>query len=128
MAVEDGAALAEALRLASNKEGIPQALKVWEAVRIQRTGQMQEASFLNGKLWHFSDGPEQQARDAGMRPEVEGRHFMRSPNQWSDPSTQRWCYSYDAEEEIRKAWRKTNSDLPVGHSSGPQVNGTNSET
>ncbi|KAI1627692.1 salicylate hydroxylase [Exophiala viscosa] len=107
MAVEDAAALAEAIHLAKNKSDLPQALHVWETVRRERSGQMQEASLINGKLWHFADGPLQQARDEGMAPEVDGRDFVSSPNQWSDPTTQRWCYGYDAEAEIRKAFSRT---------------------
>ena len=67
---------------------------------------MQEASLLNGKLWHFADGPLQQARDKSMQPEVEGKHFIESPNQWSDPLTQNWAYAYDAEVVAREAWRR----------------------
>ncbi|KAK4943999.1 hypothetical protein LTR10_016520 [Elasticomyces elasticus] len=107
MAVEDAAALAEAIHLAANESELPRALDIWETVRRQRTGQMQEASLVNGKLWHFADGPLQQARDEGMAPEVEGRDFVSSPNQWSDPTAQRWCYGYDAELEIRKAFSKS---------------------
>ena len=106
MAVEDGAALAEALHQITSPKDIPAALQIWESVRILRTSQMQEASLVNGKLWHFADGPMQRARDEAMRPEVEGRQFVSSPNQWSDPTTQRWCYGYDAEAEIRLAWEK----------------------
>lgn len=122
MAVEDGAALAQALRLISSVHEIPKALHTWQAVRLQRSSQMQEASLLNGKLWHFPDGLEQEARDAGMRPEVEGRHFIRSPNQWSDPTTQRWCYGYDAEEEIRIAWKRSQTEHKE-MDGGEQVNG-----
>ena len=105
MAVEDGAALAEALNLASSMEDIPTVLRTFEKERVRRTSQMQTASLVNGKLWHFPDGPEQRARDEAMKPEVEGKHFLRSPNQWSDPVTQWWSYGYDAEEAIRQAWR-----------------------
>ncbi|KIW23274.1 uncharacterized protein PV07_11485 [Cladophialophora immunda] len=104
MAVEDAAALAEAIDLVGSTKELPEALEVWEAVRIKRSSQMQEASLINGKLWHFADGPLQRARDEAMRPEVEGKQFVSSPNQWSDPTTQRWCYGYDAEWEVRKAW------------------------
>lgn len=109
MAVEDAAALAEAIDLVDDAKDLPAALHVWETVRIQRSAQMQEASLINGKLWHFADGPFQQARDEAMRPEVEGRQFMRSPNQWSDPTTQRWCYGYDAGLEVQKAWAASRS-------------------
>lgn len=104
MAVEDAAALAEALDLIDQKEQVASALQLWQQVRLQRTSQMQEASLINGTLWHFKDGPEQKARDQAMRNEVEGKAFVSSPNQWSDPTTQRWCYGYDAEEEVRLAW------------------------
>ena len=105
MAVEDGAALAEALNQIDSHNQVSIALQVFEKERMKRTSQMQEASFLNGKLWHFQDGPEQEARDLAMRPEVEGRHFLSSPNQWSDPMTQWWAYGYDAEGAIRQAWK-----------------------
>jgi hypothetical protein len=46
MAVEDGVALAQALSKISSRSEIPEALSTFEAVRIKRTGQMQEASLL----------------------------------------------------------------------------------
>ncbi|KAJ5101263.1 hypothetical protein NUU61_003485 [Penicillium alfredii] len=100
IAVEDGIALARALKNIQSREDIPHALSVCERVRVDRAQKMQEASLLNGKLWHFADGPRQRARDEAMEPEVAGRPFSFSPNQWSDPATQMWCYSYDAEREI----------------------------
>ncbi|KAH0527335.1 hypothetical protein TsFJ059_002347 [Trichoderma semiorbis] len=107
MAVEDGAALATSLSHVTDLSELPKALSIFETERMKRSGQMQEASLVNGKLWHFEDGPEQQARDEAMRPEVEGRHFIQSPNQWSDPVTQAWAYGYDAEEEIEKRWKQS---------------------
>ncbi|KAJ9615640.1 hypothetical protein H2200_001715 [Cladophialophora chaetospira] len=109
MAVEDAAALAEAIDQAGTVKDLPEVLHVWETVRIKRTSEMQEASLINGKLWHFADGPFQRARDEAMRPEVEGKQFVTSPNQWSDPTTQRWCYGYDAEWEIKQAWNQRSS-------------------
>ncbi|KAF2658580.1 salicylate hydroxylase [Lophiostoma macrostomum CBS 122681] len=106
MAVEDGAALAEIISLIKEPGQLPNALRIFERVRLLRTGQMQEASLVNGKLWHFADGPAQRARDAAMRDEVEGKVVEASPNQWSDPETQRWAYGYDAEREVRDAWRR----------------------
>ena len=103
MAVEDGAALAEALDLISNRSEIPDALNLWQSVRRERAGQMQEASLINGKLWHFADGPEQRARDAGSRAEVLGKPFDKSSNQWSDPLAQRWAYAYDTTGIVRLA-------------------------
>jgi len=110
MAVEDGAALAVILSLITRRDELPLSLKVFEKERMKRSGQMQAASLLNGKLWHFADGPEQRLRDESMRPEVEGKSFSWSANQWSDPVTQWWAFGYDAEEEAERAWRES---LPV---------------
>lgn len=110
MAVEDGAALAESLSNVTGMQDLKSALKIFQDVRIKRACQMQQASLLNGMLWHFPDGQIQEARDAAMRPEVEGCEFDQSPNQWSDPETQAWAYGYDAVEEIRDAFRIRESD------------------
>lgn len=103
MAVEDAAALAEAISMVGSKSELSTALSNFQMVRVKRANQMQEASLICGQLWHFADGPEQDARDEAMRPEVEGLHFDESPNQWSDPVTQAWSYGYDAEEAMAKA-------------------------
>ena len=111
MAIEDGAALATILNLVESRASIPFALKVFEKERIRRTSQMQEASLTNGVIWHFPDGKQQEARDEALRPEVEGRHFLSSPNQWSDPVTQCWAYGYDAEAEAKRVWDAAVSEL-----------------
>lgn len=103
MAIEDAAALASAISMIESKSELQVALNVFQSVRVKRANQMQEASLINGKIWHFADGPEQEARDMAMRPEVEGLPFYESPNQWSDPVTQAWCYKYDAEEAMAEA-------------------------
>jgi salicylate hydroxylase len=104
MAVEDGAALARALGKISSTTEIQHALSIFEEVRGDRTRMMQDASLLNGQLWHFPDGPLQQARDEAMKPETLGIPFSHSPNQWSDPATQMWAYGYDAEGAIDEAF------------------------
>lgn len=111
MAVEDGAAVAEALGGVTIIEDLKSAPKKFETVRLQRTSQMQRASLINGMLWHFPDGPIQEARDAAMRPEVEGRKFDQSPNQWSDPATQTWAYGYNAADEMKGALRIPEKDV-----------------
>jgi salicylate hydroxylase len=102
MAVEDGAALAEALSHATSPSQLPTVLAVFERVRALRSSQMQRASLINGKLWHFADGPEQEARDLASRSEVLGEPFEESSNQWSDPLTQEWTFGYDTEGAIRR--------------------------
>lgn len=105
MAVEDGVALARALSKIQSKAEIGHALSVFETVRVERTRMMQEASLVNGQLWHFPDGPLQRARDEAMSPETQGRPFSHSSNQWSDPATQIWAYGYDTERAIDQAFR-----------------------
>lgn len=111
MAVEDGAALATALSKISSQKELKFALQIFEKERVKRSSMMQEASMVNSMIWHFKDGPLQQARDAAMRPEVEGKHFLSSPNQWSDPVTQSWAYGYDAEKAIDNAWDEAIQEL-----------------
>ncbi|KAJ4347357.1 uncharacterized protein N0V89_011298 [Didymosphaeria variabile] len=106
MAVEDGAALAVALNNISSVEELPFALRSFENERIKRSGDMQNASTVNGRIWHFPDGPEQRARDASMAAEVLGKPFTSSANQWSDPVTQWWAYGYDAEKRMEEAWAR----------------------
>ncbi|VUC37721.1 unnamed protein product [Clonostachys rosea] len=88
MAIEDGAALAELLAQVDSKDQVLVALRVFEKERMKRSYGMRSASLVNGKLWHFPDGAEQQARDQGARSEIEGVHFLESINQWSGPVTQ----------------------------------------
>lgn len=111
MAVEDGAALAVVLSKITSLDQLPFALKVFEKERIKRSGDMQNASTVNGYIWHFADGPEQQARDAAMNAEVSGVPFISSANQWSDPVTQWWAYGYDAESVMEEAWNKSLGEL-----------------
>ncbi|KKY15207.1 putative salicylate hydroxylase [Diplodia seriata] len=105
-AVEDGASLATLISSISSRSELPAALRVFQELRIARTAQVQQASFVNGRIFHFPDGPEQRARDEAMRAEAEGRHYIQSPNGLSDPTTQIWLYSHDAEAEARKAWER----------------------
>jgi salicylate hydroxylase len=109
MAVEDALALSRALKKITQPTHLPAALHIFEKVRMDRASKMQEASLLNGKLWHFPDGPVQRARDAAMRAEVLGMPFSHSPNQWSDPATQMWAYGYDAEREVETTWGEVGS-------------------
>lgn len=104
MAVEDGIALSRTLTKITQPTQLTHALHIFEKVRISRASKMQEASLLNGKLWHFPDGPVQRARDAAMKPETVGEVVSHSPNQWSDPATQMWAYGYDAEGEVDRVW------------------------
>ena len=107
MAVEDAATLAEILEVYPRKDSLREALDLYQKLRIPRTKAVQEASDLHGFILHYPDGTLQEARDAAMKAEVRGAHFVESPNQWSDPATQQFAYSYDAVEKVYEALHPT---------------------
>jgi salicylate hydroxylase len=111
MAVEDAAALAEALSFIQHRDQIAQAVAIYEAVRVPRASAMHEASYRHAYTMHLPDGPEQEARDMAMMAEVEGAHFIASPNQWSDPATQLWAYGHDPVKAVREAWVESGERL-----------------
>jgi salicylate hydroxylase len=113
MAVEDGAALAVVLSKITSLDQMPFALQVFEKERMKRSGDMQNASTVNGYIWHFPDGPIQVARDSAMAAELSGLPFTSSANQWSDPVTQWWAYGYDAESAMEAAWKKAVGELII---------------
>jgi len=104
MAVEDATALAESLRPITHKDMIPQAIAIFERTRIPRVRHVHEASFKHGYTLHLSDGPEQQSRDKAMEKEVNGEHFLSSPNQWSDPTIRTWLCAHKPAGAVRSAW------------------------
>lgn len=106
MAVEDAAALAEILKVYPHKDTLRTAIDVYENIRIPRTKAIQESSVLHGYTIHYADGPLQEARDAAMRPQVDNEYYIESPDQWSDPMTQRFCYQYDVRDGVHKALHK----------------------
>lgn len=110
-AVEDAAVLGKCLERVRSSSQLPISVLVYEKLRKERASQVQEASRINGIIWHFDDGPEQEARDRGSEAEVKGDHFITSTNQWSDPTTQLWLYAYDAEKEVRQNWEQLSQQL-----------------
>ena len=104
MAVEDAAALAQSIQMMSEHSELERAIEIYEKVRSSRTRLVHEASYRHAYTAHLPDGSEQRARDEAMEDEVAGRHFIQSPNQWSDPTTQRWAYGYDPAGAIRAEW------------------------
>jgi salicylate hydroxylase len=62
-ALEDGAALTACL---TQVPDVPEALRLYEGVRLPRASRIQALSTLNKTRFHLPDGPEQQERDAQM--------------------------------------------------------------
>jgi salicylate hydroxylase len=84
-AIEDGAALAGCLARPDG-QGVPEALRAYEALRLHRTSRIQGASRDNRTRFHLPDGPQQRERDAQMR-DVATDWFLRA---------MQWIYAHDA--------------------------------
>ncbi|PCH35454.1 FAD/NAD(P)-binding domain-containing protein [Wolfiporia cocos MD-104 SS10] len=67
MAFEDAAVLGRLFSHVSARAQIPHLLRAYEQLRHARASDTQASSRLNQRLFHLPDGPEQEARDAGMR-------------------------------------------------------------
>jgi salicylate hydroxylase len=104
MAVEDAAAMAATLTHLRSKDDLKTAVSKWVEARKPRVKQIHEASYGHGLILHLPDGPVQEARDQALRPEVEGKAVMESPNQWSDPVMSHFAYSHDPVAEIERIW------------------------
>jgi len=85
-AIEDGAALAACLAKFGGL-GIPEALRIYESLRLPRTSRVQALSRDNKLRFHLPDGPAQQARDAEM---ADGS------TDWSFKAVA-WIYAHDAD-------------------------------
>ncbi len=85
-AIEDGAVLA-ACFAETERSDIPQALRLYESLRLPRTWRVQAASSENKTRFHLPDGPEQRARDARLG-DASADWFLYGIA---------WVYGHDAE-------------------------------
>jgi salicylate hydroxylase len=84
-AIEDGAALAKCLAKAGEQD-IPDALRLYESLRLPRASRVQAASKENKTRFHLPDGPLQRERDAQIR-DAATDWFLKAMS---------WVYGYDA--------------------------------
>lgn len=102
--MEDGAFLAKTVgEAAKGFMTIEEAVGLYERERMPKARMKQQVSFINGAIWMFPDGPEQEARDACMAPELRGEQLIRSPNLYGDPATVLEMYGYDVEAHAESA-------------------------
>jgi salicylate hydroxylase len=130
MAVEDAAVLGSLLSRLSHISGLTPLIRGYEALRHARTAATQASSRLNQRIFHYPDGPEQEARDASMRMAMEyakrveeraqqqrdGKKIAEEDdeggvgkgnyNQWADPQKNMEQFAYDADEEAEKWWKE----------------------
>jgi salicylate hydroxylase len=84
-AIEDGATLAGCLAKV-DAEGIPAALRRYEALRLPRAAKVQNASKENKSRFHLPDGPLQRQRDAAIA-DADADWFLKAIA---------WVYAHDA--------------------------------
>lgn len=103
-AMEDGAFFGRCVsQVVKCYISLAQAIEIYERGRMTKAHFKQQASFLNGAIWHLPDGPAQQARDEVMKLELDGRPVLKSANLYGDPTTILSVYAYDAEEHADSA-------------------------
>ncbi len=102
-AVEDGAVLGSLLSRVTDVSQLPDVLHIYEALRKPRTTRIVKGSTAMRDVFHVRDGPCQRERDRQLL-EYQDEPFEAFPNRWRDPVFQSWMFSYDAEEEVKRAW------------------------
>ncbi|KAM3069221.1 hypothetical protein ACMFMG_010737 [Clarireedia jacksonii] len=101
MGIEDAAVLIELFSRLSSKSQIPDLLAIYERIRNPRAQEMKRRSASMRNVFALHNGPEQQERDRQIK---EHAPFHGYPLPWMDPVFQNWLYSYDAKQEVEKAW------------------------
>jgi len=114
MAIEDAAVIGNVFSYLSNRAQIKPLLLAYQELRLSRTSDTQLSSRLNQKIFHLSDGPEQEARDADMRAAMlnsDMGDFEGNQNQWADKKKNATQFGYDADAEVDQWWRKNGEKI-----------------
>ncbi|ODQ50934.1 FAD/NAD(P)-binding domain-containing protein [Saitoella complicata NRRL Y-17804] len=107
-AVEDAAVLSTCLNLIEKKVDIPDALKVYERLRLPRASAIQRSAATTRAALHLPDGPEQRLRDAQIREASSQAHMdstaagggaKKNPDMWGDRAWQEFMWGVDVVEE-----------------------------
>ncbi|TFK45161.1 hypothetical protein BDQ12DRAFT_695389 [Crucibulum laeve] len=114
MAVEDAAVLGALFSRISSHSQIPALLQAYQNLRKPRATQAQLVSRMNQQIFHFSDGPQQEARDVSMRVAMEAAvkeargedadACEGSANLWADKAKSAQAFNYDADNEVDAWW------------------------
>ena len=111
----------------TRRDQIPALLAAYQEIRIDRATATHLSSRLNQRIFHYEDGPEQEARDESMREAMvyfrsgddslaNGEHgYEGNANQWADKSKNIAQFSYDAEVEAEKWWAANGSRASDSH-------------
>lgn len=114
MAIEDAAVLSNLLSRITCKSQLPEILKAYQELRHKRATANQLGSRFAQKLYHLSDGPDQEARDASMKSAmVAGGKIARGLTMSEDDPGMKilnaerekgkFAYGYDADADV-ESW------------------------
>ena len=107
-AIEDGAVLGVVLsRLPdTSSKAIHKALRVYEAVRMDRAYKLVELAAANGRALHLGEGAAKEERDRQFAALKQGKGPV--PDKWADADVQKMVYGQDvmqiAEEEFDRIY------------------------
>jgi len=102
MGFEDAGVLGAIFSRLKDKSQIPQALQVFEKLRIPRVAEVRNRTMQQKALYSL-DGEAKAQRDAKLAQGV----VPGSPSGWNDLPFQRWLWGHDATTEGELAWLNT---------------------
>ncbi|KAG8732333.1 hypothetical protein FRC10_000981 [Ceratobasidium sp. 414] len=98
MAIEDGCVLGNLISRVNSTDDMPYFLRAYETLRSTA---LEPEDF-------YTDGPEQEERNASMRAAMAGK-TKGSANQWADKGKNKIHFSYDPDETAEEWWRDVGS-------------------
>ncbi|KAF7335898.1 hypothetical protein MSAN_02326800 [Mycena sanguinolenta] len=110
MAIEDAAVLGSLFSRMTSRQQVLPLLHAYQNLRYPRTTATQLAARANQRIFHLSDGPEQEARDSSMRETMEDSlreergEPSRSELAKNAKEKNRIQFCYDAEAEAEQWW------------------------
>lgn len=96
-AIEDGAVLGVVFSKlpSTSPEDINKALRVYEAVRMERAYAIVEMAAANGRSMHLGEGAAKEERDKAFAAMKSSEGAKQSPDKWADAEVQKIVYGED---------------------------------
>lgn len=105
--IEDAAVLGNLLSRLQHKKDLPNTLHAFQEIREPRVSEIAAETWLNRKIFHLPDGPEQQQRDSSMRAAMDAAaspavavSTRGNANMWADKEKNTATFLYDADEAV----------------------------
>ena len=109
MGIEDSGILGGILTKYPSTETLPQALALYEKLRIKRTAKVTAASIESRHYTQMKDGPAQRARDEYLLANpgiLKGHEHIRSQAEFLDD-----LFGYDFQKELEKGFEESAAEF-----------------